>query len=178
MNTPITFEMVSLEAVPICFQDKKPGQVRPGRILLVDDDEMFLPLAATVLTQAGFHVKTAVDGEAGWTALCAGDYDLLITDNDMPRLTGVELVMRARKARMTLPVVMASGSSVLEAIHGSGCLDLAAFLHKPFAIHELAGIASRIVSPRPPPKSMDQSTAPQPSSAWFVSPHDRWGLNE
>jgi CheY-like chemotaxis protein len=167
VNTPITFEIASPEVVLIGGLDKKPGQVRTKRILVVDDDDMFLPLAATVLTQAGFRVDTAVDGEAGWSALCAGAYDLLITDDDMPRLTGVELVRRAREAGMTLPVVMASGSSVLEAIHGSGWLELAAFLHKPFAIHELADTASRIVS-----------TGPQPGAVQFVPPRDRWGLNE
>lgn len=129
--------------------DSNPCLEPVRRVLVVDDDEMFLVLAARVLTRAGYSVDAAEDGEAGWTALCGGAYDLLITDNDMPLLTGVELVMRARIAGMTLPVVMASGSSVIEALRDPSRLDLAAFLLKPFAIRELCHIASRLVSPLP-----------------------------
>lgn len=181
MNTPVTFGTVKREAVPIRALNAKPGPARAKHILLVDDDELFLDLAATVLTQAGYNVDTAGDGEAGWIALRARDYDLLITDNDMPRLTGVELVMRARQAGMAFPAVMASGSSMLAASHVSGWLDLAAFLPKPFAIQELADLVSRIVSLGPALDPVDESTGPQPDAVLFGPPRgdwERWGLNE
>jgi len=178
MKAPVTFAADMPETIPIHAWDAKDGPGRIKRILVVDDDEMFLDLAATMLNRAGFSVDTAGDGEAGWTALRAGAYDLLITDNDMPRLTGVELVTRAREAGMTLPVVMASGSSALEAIHGSGWLNLAACLRKPFAIHELVEIASRVALSRPTPDPVTESTGPRLSAAIFVPPSNRWGLNE
>jgi DNA-binding response OmpR family regulator len=121
-------------------ENSKPIWIR--RILVVDDDDAYLDLVRAVLTHAGFRVNTALDGEEGWTALCAAPYDLLITDNDMPRLTGVELVMRLRQAGMTLPVIMASGSLVLGPFTDSAFLGLTGFLRKPFSIQELVDFVS------------------------------------
>jgi YesN/AraC family two-component response regulator len=55
-------------------------------------------------------VDTAEDGEFGWEALQAKNYDLLITDNNMPKVSGLELVKKLRSARMALPVILASGA--------------------------------------------------------------------
>ncbi len=64
----------------------------PHRILVVDDEDNTRKLNAAVLTQAGYEVDTARDGAAGWEALQTGSYDLLITDNSMPKVTGVEML--------------------------------------------------------------------------------------
>jgi DNA-binding response OmpR family regulator len=64
----------------------------PLCILVVEDDLSILQLSTSVLKSSGFQVDTAVDGAAGWDALHTSSYDLLITDNNMPKLSGVELV--------------------------------------------------------------------------------------
>lgn len=63
-----------------------------------------------VLIRHGYHVDAAEDGAVAWDALQANRYDLMITDNAMPHLTGIELLKKLRAARMTLPVIMATGS--------------------------------------------------------------------
>jgi len=59
---------------------------------VVEDDLSILQLSTSVIKSSGFQVDTAVDGAAGWDALHTSSYDLLITDNNMPKLSGVELV--------------------------------------------------------------------------------------
>ncbi len=62
------------------------------RILLVDDDLYVRELNAGVLMRSGYNVETASDGADAWRAIKERDYDLLITDNTMPRVTGMELI--------------------------------------------------------------------------------------
>jgi DNA-binding NtrC family response regulator len=84
-------------------------QVSTGRILLVDDEiDLWWDRDLAALAAAGHRVDTAEDGEAGWKALQTNDYDLLITDNKMPKLWGLELIKRLRDHGMTLPIIFAS----------------------------------------------------------------------
>lgn len=97
--------------VPHIFQ---PGQVDLAtRILVADDDAEIRLLNAVLLTSAGYEVDTAQDGHAAWEAILAGSYNLLITDLNMPRLTGIELLNKLQAADKTLPAILLSGS-----IHG------------------------------------------------------------
>jgi DNA-binding response OmpR family regulator len=110
----------------------------PRRILLVDDDNDLRHLYAAVLSASGYQVDTAEDGMAGWKALRAESYipdgyDLLITDNNMPNLSGIGLIKKMRSASLNLPVILASGN----APEDTESLQLAAILHKPFTGEEL-----------------------------------------
>ena len=68
------------------------------RILVVEDDGAIRQSNAQVLVRSGYQVDTAEDGAAGWKALHGKEFDLMITDHDMPRLTGLELVKKVRCA--------------------------------------------------------------------------------
>lgn len=80
------------------------------RLLVVDDDESVRAMLILVLDRAGYQVDTASDGIEGLAKLRANKYDLLISDNQMPRLTGLEMVRQLHSARITLPIIMASGT--------------------------------------------------------------------
>jgi two-component system chemotaxis response regulator CheY len=121
-------------------------QAKPSnRILVVDDDISIREFSAVMLTTSGYQVDTAEDGAVGWEALHASSYDLLITDNDMPKVSGVELVKKLRFARMTLPVVMATGNIPTEALNWNPSLQLAATLAKPFTLGELLRTVKKIL---------------------------------
>ncbi len=120
-------------------------QRNPTRILLVDDDTSIRQLGSTVLAQFGYHVDAAQDGAAAWEALQASNYDLLITDNNMPKMSGIDLVKMLRSARMTLPVVMASGTIPTDALNGDSSLQLAATLLKPFTMQELLRTIEKVL---------------------------------
>ena len=107
------------------------------RILVVDDDSDLRVLYAEVLARPGYHVDAAEDGAAGWEAIQANNYNLLITENEMPKLTGIELVRKLRSARMAVPVVMAAVRLPTLELVQNPPLQLAALLSKPFYISEL-----------------------------------------
>lgn len=109
----------------------------PQRILVVDDDTSIRQLSTEVLIHSGYEVDAAADGAAAWEALQVKAFNLLITDHNMPGLTGVELVKKLRSARMDLPVILATGRLPAEAMAQKPSLQLAAMLPKPFSIDEL-----------------------------------------
>src|ERR1044071_9329620 len=115
------------------------------RILVVDDDEIARQLNADMLSRYGYETQTAEDGAAAWEALQANGYDLLITDNNMPKVSGVELIRKLRSARMALPVVVASGAIPTEAMNSNSPLQLAALLLKPFTLDELWAIVKKVL---------------------------------
>jgi DNA-binding response OmpR family regulator len=117
-----------------------PGSLQPDpphRILVVDDDPYICHLSAEVLIRHGYEVNAAEDGAAGWKELQTNHYNLLITEHDLPRLTGVKLLRKLRAARMALPVVMVSEAMPAEALNLHPCLQLRATLLKPFTAVEL-----------------------------------------
>ncbi|MFJ4064873.1 hybrid sensor histidine kinase/response regulator [Pseudomonas sp. NPDC089996] len=80
------------------------------RILVVDDSLTVRELQRKLLSNRGYEVAVAVDGMDGWNALRSEDFDLLITDIDMPRMDGIELVTLVRRDQrlQSLPVMVVS----------------------------------------------------------------------
>jgi len=80
------------------------------RVLVVDDSLTVRELERKLLLGRGYEVAVAVDGMDGWNALRAEDFDLLITDIDMPRMDGIELVtlLRRDSRLQSLPVMVVS----------------------------------------------------------------------
>ncbi len=81
-----------------------------ARLLVVDDDELIRELHARVLVVAGYEVETAEDGIDALERLAEEPFDLVLTDNYMPRLSGSNLALALRSAGSHIPVVMVSGS--------------------------------------------------------------------
>ncbi|WP_426170718.1 hybrid sensor histidine kinase/response regulator [Pseudoduganella sp. R-34] len=73
------------------------GRRRMKRILVVDDSLTVREMERKLLVGRGFEVDIAVDGIDGWNVVRSGDYDLVITDVDMPRMDGIELVTLIKK---------------------------------------------------------------------------------
>jgi two-component system sensor histidine kinase and response regulator WspE len=88
----------------------KATQVAQKRILVVDDSVTVREVQRSLLRNRGYLVEVAVDGMDGWNALRAGAYDLTITDVDMPRMTGIELVSKIKgdPKLHALPVIIVS----------------------------------------------------------------------
>ena len=80
------------------------------RVLVVDDSLTVRELQRKLLSNRGYEVAVAVDGMDGWNALRSEDFDLLITDIDMPRMDGIELVtlLRRDSRLQSLPVMVVS----------------------------------------------------------------------
>jgi CheY-like chemotaxis protein len=111
--------------------------VPSNHILVVDDDVVTRQVSARVLSRFGYQTETAEDGAAAWEALQANGYDLLIADNNMPKVSGVELVKKVRSAHMTLPVILASGALPTQELESNTWLQPVAKLVKPFSSGQL-----------------------------------------
>jgi len=117
----------------------------PTRVLVVDDEFTIRLLIAHILMQAGFQVDTAQDGETGWEALQAENYHLLITDYNMPKVSGVELVKKLRSADFVLPVILVSGAIPTQELNRHPWLQIAATLLKPFTAGELLEAVTKVL---------------------------------
>ena len=79
---------------------KKPaGNARPGRILVVEDNADSRDLLSKLLAMSGYDVSSAPDGESGYAAALKQVPDLIITDINMPRMDGIELLKKVRVER-------------------------------------------------------------------------------
>ena len=89
-------------------------QAREGagarRVLVVDDSFTVREVEKKLLENRGYRVEVAVDGMDGWNAVRSGAFDLVISDIDMPRMNGIELVGLIRKnpALKNLPIMIVS----------------------------------------------------------------------
>ena len=110
----------------------QPEPSRRHRILVVEDDGDIRRLNTEILIQHGYCVDAAEDGAIAWAALQQADYDLLVTDNAMPKVTGVELLKKVRAGRMELPVIMATGTLPEAEFARHPWLQPAATLLKPY----------------------------------------------
>ena len=118
----------------------------PHRILVVDDESCIRRLNAELLLRSGYHVDTAEDGADAWRALGAERYNLLITDNKMPMVTGVELIRMVRGARMELPIIMATATLPEEEFARYPWLWPDATLLKPYTVEEMLSAVKEVLS--------------------------------
>jgi len=109
---------------------------RGQRILVADDNPAIRQMMSDTFARANFHVDAAADGEEAWDIIQRSHYDLLVTDNEMPHLEGLELVKRIRSAGMRLPVIIASGSICETAKRDYAELQFEV-VPKPFALRDL-----------------------------------------
>jgi two-component system sensor histidine kinase and response regulator WspE len=86
------------------------GRSPRKRVLVVDDSLTVREVERQILIRMGYEVDVAVDGADGWNAIRASSFDLLVTDVDMPRMNGLELVASVRREpRLAdLPVIVVS----------------------------------------------------------------------
>jgi CheY-like chemotaxis protein len=118
------------------------------RILLVEDEERLAALGRRVLESVGFEVTTHTSSLQALEEFRSnpGQFDLLITDNTMPHMTGLELVARVLATRPEIPVLMVSGigeSMSVEALKKCGVSRL---LSKPYQSADLQAAVQELVA--------------------------------
>ncbi|MFO0797431.1 MAG: hybrid sensor histidine kinase/response regulator [Gemmataceae bacterium] len=91
-------------------ESRDAGPARKKRVLVVDDSITVREVERQLLTQHGYDVTVAVDGMDGWNQVRAATFDLMVSDVDMPRMTGIQLVkaVRADDRLKNLPVIIVS----------------------------------------------------------------------
>ncbi|MCB2189655.1 MAG: PAS domain S-box protein [Deltaproteobacteria bacterium] len=111
-----------------------------GRVLVVDDEEAVRQVLGRMLEMLGFTVVTAFDGAAALARLERepGDFDLVVTDLIMPRLTGDALAQEIAARGLHLPVILATGQGRGFAQEELAALGIQAQLHKPISLRKLS----------------------------------------
>ncbi len=123
------------------------AQKQPARrILVVDDDPDTRQLSVDVLVNSNFEVHAAVDGADGWGSLRSKHFDLLITDNKMPGMTGVELIEKLRYTHLPLPVIMATSQVPTAEFERKPWLLPDATLQRPFSSNDLLVTVKKVLS--------------------------------
>jgi DNA-binding response OmpR family regulator len=115
------------------------------RILVVDDDEDIRRLNVEALAGSGYKVDAAADGAAAWDALQFNHYHLLVTDYNMPKMSGVDLLLKLHTARMSLPVILVSGTIPTDRLKRHPWLQIDATLLKPYTPEELLATVRNVL---------------------------------
>jgi len=129
------------------------------RVLIVDDEAFFLEVIAESLKLLGYQ---AVASQSSLATLKTfkdhpGDYDLLITDQTMPEMTGVQLAQEIRRIDKTMPIILCTGYSEIVTEYSAAYYGITSFLMKPVNIHDLARAVDAVLATT---RESEQSTAP------------------
>ena len=116
-------------------------------VMYVDDDEALVFLVDRVLKRRGFKVSTFTDPRLASATLRQRpmDFDLLVTDYNMPGYSGVDLLRDARHIRPELPVALASGYITPEIEKSALAEGARALIHKPNDVDELCETVQRLL---------------------------------
>lgn len=148
-TTELLKSAVHLSAGPRALRaPEAAATVRAREILVADDSVTSRMLLKNILESAGYRVTTAIDGVDALTALKAGDFDLLVSDVEMPRMDGFELTSRVRgdKKLAELPVVLVTALGSRE--HQERGIDVGAnayIVKSSFDQSNLLGVISKLV---------------------------------
>jgi DNA-binding response OmpR family regulator len=109
----------------------------PKRILVADDSETITTLLSATLRSAGYEVTTADNGLEAYELGTKEDFDLVIIDQLMPGLLGLEVIEKWREEGMGVAVIMLSGVDDDRTVVESFDIGATDFVRKPFRLPEL-----------------------------------------
>ena len=108
-----------------------------GRILIADDEEVFLDSTADLLREAGYQCDCVGDGVSAVSTLKQNEYDVLIADIKMPGNPNLELVEQVKQLADGLAVILVTGYPSMESAIQSVSLPVSAYLVKPVDFDDL-----------------------------------------
>lgn len=117
------------------------------RLLVVDDEPINLTIITECLSDDGYTIDEATDGEEAWAMLQRYDYDLVILDRMMPRLDGLELLKRikANPRWATLPVIMQTAAASQQQVSEGLQAGAYYYLTKPYRPEALLALVKGVV---------------------------------
>ena len=153
-GTQINVYLPALElAEPPC--ESLDADVRPGdadgkgrHVLFIDDDEMMIELVRELLDRAGFRVSCEQDAVLALEAVRNAEprFDVVITDQNMPGHSGLELVREIRLMQPLLPVILATGSATEELAGSARRAGVAGLVGKERLFEDLVGETLRVLA--------------------------------
>ncbi len=132
------------------IEEQSHAPVGKEGILLVDDEPGVLQAASRTLQRLGYSVTTAESGVQAWEVFKdkPDRFDLVITDQVMPDLTGIDLAVRMLKARKGLPIILFTGYSETVSPEQAKAAGIKEFVMKPVMKKTLAETVRRVLDAR------------------------------
>jgi putative nucleotidyltransferase with HDIG domain len=122
--------------------------VAPVRILVVDDEEQIAQLLAGTLRKDGHTAEYVTDAEAALTRMRGEAFDLLVTDLRMPRMTGIELIERAKAILPDLDALVMTAYSTTDTAVDALRRGVTDYLAKPFGVREIRAAIEKCLHAR------------------------------
>lgn len=147
------------------------GRTKPvKRILVVDEEPDLRLLNSEVLSQSGYQVDAAADGLFALQALKTDRYDLVIVEQDLSTVTGLELVKALRSQQVMLPAILVTGNIPAKKLDLNPWLKVQAVLFKPYTVAELIKTVKHALVPI----GIATHVSFAPPSNWQSSVCSRW----
>ena len=123
----------------------EPGEEARPRLMIVDDEEPIRRMLARLLTRNGYECETAPDAETAQAALDHAHFDLLLTDMDMPGMSGLDLITQICKLHTDTATVMVTGLDDTALAQAAMEVGAYGYIIKPFEANEiLIGVANAL----------------------------------
>jgi len=139
------FPTGAAQDLPTIEPDRLDVAPKP-RILYAEDDELLWPGIQQWLKLDGFEVIFAKDGAVAWELLQSGKFAALVTDNDMPNMTGSELIRKVRAKDPGLPILFV-GANIFAALQIQKEVRGVHLLLKPYDPSDLTDLLRKLISP-------------------------------
>ncbi len=145
---PHIVDRVEVETAPASAAEILPRGTE--RILFVDDEEMLVHLGKEMLTHLGYDVVTYTNSLKALQAFQADpqSFDVVMTDQTMPAMTGTSLVDVLRRIRPDIPIILCMGFSHMINAEKAQARGIEAFVMKPEGIQDLATTIRRVLDER------------------------------
>ena len=116
-------------------------------ILLVDDEEDVVNMMHSMLERLGYQVISALNGDKALEIFqkASKAFDLVITDQTMPKMTGMELIKEIRLVRSDIPIILCTGFNEKITEENTGYLGIGALIGKPVRVAKIAEIIREVL---------------------------------
>lgn len=121
--------------------------IKNQKILLADDDCQMQLAVKSTLMRRGYEITVVGDGKSALEKLENESFDLLITDQRMPEMTGQELLAGIQARELKIPVIMITAYGTITQAVEAMQLGAADFISKPFSAEDLERVVERVLSP-------------------------------
>ena len=129
----------------------------PLKVLIVEDDNAMAQMCAKLIRRQGHSAVIAGSGHDALRIVKATqDVDAVLSDIQMPRMSGIELLVRLREFNAGLPVILMTGYTNVVGPDEAKALGATSYLSKPFDADALIGILERAVRSKTAPSTIPE----------------------
>lgn len=162
-GTTFTIDIPTVESsAHKALENDHSPQKGKERILLVDDEEELVDITSQLLNQLGYEVELFIDSEMALDSFqqSPDTYDIMICDQIMPNMTGLELMRKVRIIRPSLPVIFMTGYSTTLTSEVVAEIPYSELVHKPCPLADMTSLIRKLITENSPDTVPASSVSP------------------